>query len=163
MEDEKPKKKKRKGLMIGLSIFLFLLIGGGTTFALAFMGIINIPGITKKKSKTVVAGKAKPKPTSRRSPVISPTVKPPSVNRPYVATEDPQQGAIKLAAVWNEMPTDKLSIILNNWNATQAARVLNEMEPERAAAALAILEVKKSSAISQEMQVLGSKLKVAEN
>jgi cytoskeletal protein RodZ len=159
MSSEKAPKKKRKGLVIGLVVFASVLVIAGTVVFLGIKGIINIPGLTKQKPKPVVVKKKTPKVRSSK-PIATPTQTRP---RAIVSTEDPQQGAIKLAAVWNEMPAESLKPIIEDWNPTQCARVMNEMDSEKAAQALATLKPTKASAISKQMQALGSKKDLAES
>jgi hypothetical protein len=153
MADQSQAKKGNKGLIIGLSVFFVLLASAGTVFCLAIIGKINIPGITPKvKSKPTLAKKFNKK-------RVLPKITPPKRNAPIIppSTEDPEQGAEKLALVWNEMPTDKLKLVVEKWNPAQGARVLNKMDSERAAALLALLKPATASTLSQQMQILASK------
>jgi flagellar basal body-associated protein FliL len=104
-------KKGNKGLMIGL-VLLVVIIAAGAVFGLAMTGKINIPGITPKKKPTPVAA-PKPKPKiepKKEDPVVDANM-PEKVQSP----ESIKQGAVKLAEVWNEMPSEKLTKVVAKW------------------------------------------------
>ena len=147
------KTKSKTGLMTGL-VLLVVFIGAGAVFGLAMSGKINIPGITPKK-KPIPAAAAKPKPKAKaivaeESPVGD-AEKPASL----VATK---QGAVKLAEVWNEMPTPKLIKVVDKWTPTDLALVLNEMDPEKVADVLGTLDPKKASTVSHALKLVAAQI-----
>lgn len=142
------KQKSKMGLMIGLAL-LVIFVGGGAVFGLAMSGKINIPGITPKK-KPIAAAVAKQKTVE---PVIEPKEKKEEkvVAKPQTP-EEIKQGAVKLAEVWNEVPTDKLSKVVSKWKPSELALVLNEMDPTKAAEVIAEMDEKTASAVSRALR-----------
>jgi hypothetical protein len=159
MSDGAEPKKKKTGLIIGVGVLLLLLIVAGTVVGLAVTGKIFIPGLSKKKVTKPAPSKKVIKPS--RSPSI-PIAAKKKVVLNTVPTENPTQGAKKLALVWNEMPPEKLQAVIAQWNPAQAGRVLNEMDSEKAAGVLSLMDPKKASLISLQMQILASKKDMAE-
>jgi hypothetical protein len=122
---------------------------------LATTGKINIPGITPKKKPTPVAA-PKPKPkieTTKEEPVVD-TNTPETVQSP----ESIKQGAVKLAEVWNEMPSDKLTKVVSKWKPKDLAIVLNEMDPAKVAELLGSMNEKAASAVSLELQKVAAQI-----
>ncbi len=150
---EKAKKKGNKGIVIGL-ILLVVFIAVGVVFGLAMSGKINIPGITPKK-KPIPAAVAKPKATPS-----SKTEKPPETKEetktPIVTSV--KQGAVKLAEVWNEMPTGNLVMVVEKWKPSDLALVLNEMDPAKVAEVLAAMKPNVASDVSQQLRAIASQV-----
>ena len=147
------KKNSKMGLIIGL---VLLFAGVGAVVGLAMSGKVNIPGLTPKK-KALPTPVAKPKP---KPPVVA-KKEPASANDPAVKAPAPvndKQGAIKLAEIWNEMPTDKLSKVLEKWKPTDLAQILNEMDPAKVADTLGAMKPERASTVSQEMRKLAAQI-----
>ena len=147
-----PKKKGKKGLMIGL-ILLVVFGGVGAVLGLAMSGKINIPGVTpKKKPIPAAAATVKPKP---------PVVQPKKEDKPIETTKAPtaaenKLGYTKVAEVWNEMPIEKLSKIVDKWKPTELARILNEMDPTKVAEILGGMTPDKASNVSLELKAIAA-------
>ncbi len=150
---EKAKKKGNKGLMIGL-ILLVVFVTVGVVFGLAMSGKINIPGITPKK-KPIPAAVAKPK--AAPSPKTETPAKAKDESKTPVVTSV-KQGAVKLAEVWNEMPTSNLVMVVEKWKPSDLALVLNEMDPAKVAEVLAAMKPKVASDVSEQLRAIASQI-----
>jgi hypothetical protein len=160
----KPKKKKGKlGLILGVLIPL-LLVGGGA--GLVMTGVVKIPGVAVKKpgggqygegaadpkvGKDTVAQKEEPKP----KPKPRPTPPKPAV-RVTTPKTDPEEGARKLAKVWNNIPPTQLVRIASGYKDDELARVLSVMDAEVVAQILALFEPARAVRVSRELEELGS-------
>ncbi len=147
------KKKGKKGLMIGV-ILLVVFGGTGAVFGLAMTGKINIPGVTPKK-------KAIPPPVAKKAtkPVVP--EKEPEAAKDVKSVQSPEsvkQGAIKLAEVWNEMPTENLIKVVDKWQPSDLAIVLNEMDPEKVAQVLGAMKPEKASNVSQQLRSVAAQI-----
>lgn len=163
----KPQRKKGKlGLILGVLIPL-LLVGGGA--GLVMSGIVKIPGVVVKPpgggqygegpadakvgSDTVAAKKEEPEPKPKPKP-RSATPKPQvRVTTPKL---DPEEGARKLAKVWNNIPPEQLVRIAGGYKDEELARVLSVMDAEIVAEVLAIFEPARAVRVSRELERLGS-------
>jgi flagellar motility protein MotE (MotC chaperone) len=149
------KPKKKLGLLIGLPIVL-LLVAAGTAFGLAKTGIINIPGLSPKKKTKAIKVETKKKTrraakTPQENPIIASAAK---------VTINEQEGAMKLAESWNEIPTDKLLKVASQWSPGELAIVLKEMDPEKVASLLGAMPPKLSSIVSRSLKEVASKIPV---
>lgn len=176
----KPKKKGKKGLIIGLAVGFVLLSAGGVVGA-AFMGLINIPGLTPKKQTASLYGEGDDlygegtelatntedpgadsleerteeiKPEEIDEPEIKVTTPP----EPEEPETDPEVGAKKLAKVWNEIKPDKLAPIVAEYKEEDLARVLTKMDASKVAKLMAELDPKLAARVSKEMEAQGSVL-----
>ena len=145
------KKKGGKGLIIGIALVVVIV---GAVFGMASVGMINIPGVTpKKKPLPTPVAKAKPKPPveTKKEPdtPIDETAKP-------LSPDAIKQGAVKLAQVWNEMPTDKLGKVMEKWKPADLAVVLNEMDPTKVADVLGGMKPDVASKVSLELKKIAS-------
>ncbi len=154
-EEAKPKRAKRKrgrGRLVALVLVpLLALAGGGGGFA--FVRGLGPFGRRKPPPRTAapkVAVKRTPKP-----PEKAPSAPAAPAPRPTTRT-DPDAGAARLAKLWNEVEGTKLLAIAKDWKDPALARVAARMEPEKVAEILALLPPKRASALSKEMQRLGS-------
>lgn len=150
-------KKKGKGLKIVL-IILPLLIAGGVV-GCAFMGLINIPGLTpKKKAKATATNAAmygeqkapvekKPDPKPKEAKVA------PRMPVEEAPKPDLDQGAKRIAKVWNEIEVTKLKDIIAKWKDDDIARVLTKMDPGKSAEILSALDADRASNICEAMQL----------
>ncbi len=142
------KKKGKKGLVIALAVLLPLLIVGGVVGA-AFAGLIKIPGITPKKA--AMYGEANylldkddaPKPTPAPEEEPKPETKEekePPKPKVQVTSEDPvmdeEQGAKKLAAIWNNMEAAQVLRLAAETNDNDLARIMAKMDAELVAEVL---------------------------
>ncbi|MBX7135680.1 MAG: hypothetical protein K1X67_23680 [Fimbriimonadaceae bacterium] len=158
-EQKAEPKKKGKGLKIVLFILVPLLLVGGAVVGCAFMGILNIPGLTPKKKGKAVASSAAlyaetkapiekkpdPKPKVAKKPAVKPPEEPPK--------PDMDQGAKRIAKVWNEMEAVKLTDIIATWKDEDVARVLSKMDAGKTAEILAGLKAPRASKICELMQL----------
>jgi len=141
------KKKGKKGLVIALAVLLPLIIVGGVVGA-AFAGLIKIPGITPKKA--AMYGEAnyldkedapKPTPAPEGEPKPEPKeAKEPPKPKVQVTSEDPvldeEQGAKKLAAIWNNMEAAQVLRLAAETNDNDLARIMAKMDAELVAEVL---------------------------
>lgn len=149
-----------------LIIVPILLIGG--VFGAAFMGVINIPGVTPEKA----AGKGEdmygegeemygegledpadlvveevetveePEPVEEAGPVI-----------------DPELGAQQLAKYWDEIDSNKLVLIMEGYEDIELALVLFYMKRENVAELLELVLPERAAILSKEIQKLASVVK----
>ena len=75
---------------------------------------------------------------------------------PQAPKTDPQKGAKKIAALWDQMDTKELVLLVKNWNNLELAEVIMQMSPSKASALLAALDPKRASQISKIIQQEGS-------
>ena len=144
------KPRGKKGLVIGLVVFVvFLAVGGGVGFAM-FKGL----GPFAKKS-------AKPAPEKPKIATRRPAPKPPEAASrvrviPPTTKLDPAEGAARLAKLWNELESDKLLAIAKDWKDPELARVAARMDPGKVAEILAAMPPRRASSLSREMQRVAS-------
>lgn len=151
---ENGKKGKKKGLIIVIILVVVLILVAVAVVVLAKMGKINIPGLTPKKPPAAAAKKPEVKPNKAPKKKVEEPVEP-------VVTEAPlndKEGAIKLAAVWNEVPTEGLVKITKSMTPTELAPVLAEMDSEKSAALLAAMDAKTATVVSRELKRVASKV-----
>ncbi len=147
------KKPKMKGLMIVIILVVVLVLAAVAVVVLAKIGKINIPGLSPKKP----AAAAKKPDVKPKAPPAKPKE---SAEAPVVA-ETPlndKEGAVKLATVWNEIPTDGLVKITKTMTPTELAPVLNEMDAEKSAALLAAMDAKTATIVSRELKRVASQV-----
>lgn len=143
-------KKKGKALLILAPIVLLILIGGGVG------GFLFVKKLGPFAKKSVPAAPEKPKIAKKR---VTP---PPSAATTLVKTLpsttklDPEEGAAKLAKLWNEVDSKKLLAIAKDWKDPELARVTAKMDPAKVAEILSALPPKRASSLSREMQRLAS-------
>lgn len=148
----------KKVLLIVLPILLIV----GVVLGLGFAGIINIPGITKKKKAKapLVAAKTAPKVAKAEARKAAET---PKATKPVsfkVVTPPPDlvQGDRKLAEVWAEMDPTQLAKIIDDWKDQDLARVLVLMDADKVTALLAVMDSKRASLLSREIQKKASEV-----
>lgn len=144
-------KKKGKGMIIILAVLgVLLLAGGGVGFAV-------FKGLGPFAKKAVPRTPVKPK-VAKRSVARPPAPAPNTMVRtlPPTTKVDPEEGAMKLAKLWNELEAPKLLAIARDWKDPELARVATKMEPEKVAEVLAAMPPKRASSLSREMQRLAS-------
>ena len=154
---EEGKKPKKTGLMIVIILVVVLVLAAVAVVVLAKMGKINIPGLTPKKPP---AAAKKPE----EKPKKPPKKKVEEPKTPVVAETPPndKEGAIKLATVWNEIPTEGLVKITKAMTPTELAPVLMEMDSEKSAALLAAMDAKTATVVSRELKRVASKVTATE-
>lgn len=146
----KPRAKK-KLLVIGAVVLVLLLsVGGGVGFAV----VKGLGPFAKKGGKP--APVEKPKVAARR-----PAPKPPEPETrvrviPPTTRIDPEEGAARLAKLWNELEADQLLAILKDWKDPELARVAARMDPGKVAEVLATMPPRRASSLSREMQRVAS-------
>lgn len=143
------RKGKLKFVLIGIAVLL-VLAGGGVGFAI-------MRGLGPFGKKTVAAPVAtKPKVAAKR---VAPPVAPPTTlvrTLPPTTKVDPDEGAGRLAKLWNEVETPKLLAIAKDWRDPELARVATRMDAGKVAELLSAMPPKRASALSREMQRLAS-------
>lgn len=141
-----------------------LVIGGILGAGMA--GVVDIPGVTPKKSKPKAAG-TEPAPDEATS--VEETGQTPQEPEPepepaapeQVATApatDPVLGEKKIAALWTEIETAQLIKIIADWKDPELATILRRMDPSKTAELLSAIDQKRASALSREIQKQSSKL-----
>lgn len=149
----------KKILFIVLPI---LLVGGGVVGA-AFMGVINIPGLTPKKKMGAMAygEKKDEKPAVEAADETKPTAKKekPKPKPEQVSTNptDPDAGVKKIAKLWNAMETENLAKLVKDWTDDDLAKVMLFMPNEKVAELLGTLEPARASKISRALKSLAQK------
>lgn len=149
--------KKGKLLLIVLPIIALLLIGGGGA---GFAYFKKLGPFAKK-----VTAKAEEKPKSAsKAPLVPPAAEPTAVVRtlPPTTKMDPEEGAAKLAKLWNEIEAPQLLAISKDWKDPELARVASKMDPAKVAEVLAAMPPKRASSLSREMQRLASVVSIDE-
>jgi hypothetical protein len=154
---EEGKKPKKKGLMIVIILVVVLVLAAVTVVVLAKMGKINIPGLTPKKP---VAAAKKPEVKPKKAPKKK--VEEPLAPVVAEAPVNDKEGALKLANVWNEIPTEGLVKITKTMTPTELAPVLVEMDAEKSAALLAAMDAKTATIVSRELKRVASQVEATE-
>ena len=158
-EQKSEPKKKGKGLKIVLFVVLPLLLVAGGVVGCAFMGIVNIPGLTPRKKAKAVATNAALYADTKAPVEKKPETKPKVAKKPPVkAVEeapkpDMDLGAKRIAKVWNEMEVKKLSKIIADWKDEDVARAFSKMDTGKAAEVLADIPAPRASKICELMQL----------
>lgn len=143
----------KKALLVIVPLLLLCV-----TSALVLTGVIKLPFLKLgKKKPAAVANQTPAKATPPKKPAT--TFKPSS--KPVVALKpkpsvDPAQGAKKLAKLWNEMDSTKLSLLIKDWKDPEAAKVLVLMDADRVAELLSKLPPAKASSLSKSIQKIAS-------
>lgn len=139
-----------------------LLVLGGAFFGLAKVGVINVPGLSPKKAKPpVLYGESKDKKDEKpaeKAPEKPKQQKPPTPTKPPQPT-DPEQGAKKLAGLWNSVSTDKLLEIIKQFKDNELAPVFVVMDPEKVSEVMSAMDPKRSATLSRELQKVASQIK----
>ena len=149
-----------------IGVVLLLLIAGGVGGA-AFMGVINIPGITpakpkpKQEAKKEVKPAPKPQPTDESASDKKPTKVAKKDDKPK-ATVDPAKGASTVAELWNEMDTAKLVAITKDWKDNDLVPILLKMDEAKVTEYLGQIDPKKSSSLSKAIGKQASIVEVPE-
>lgn len=139
-----------------------LVIGGILGAGMA--GVVDIPGVTPKKSKPKAADT---EPPPDEATAADETAQAPQEPEPEPAapeqvatapTTDPVLGEKKIAALWTEIDTAQLVKIIADWKDPELATILRRMDPSKTAELLSALDQKRASALSREIQKQSSKL-----
>lgn len=143
-----------------------LVIGGILGAGMA--GVVDIPGVTPKKSKPKAADtepapdEATPADETAQAPQEpEPEPEPETAAPEQVATApttDPVLGEKKIAALWTEIDTAQLVKIIADWKDPELATILRRMDPSKTAELLSAIDQKRASALSREIQKQSSKL-----
>lgn len=137
-----------------------LILGMGGVIAAGMLGYIQIPGITP--SPPVAEAdlsdepiEREPEPVAVVEPLVPPS--PPPAPAPQVAVSrvDPDRGDRRLASLWNDLETQRLVEITQDWPEEELARVLLRMDPSAVAEYLAALpDARRASALSRRLRDL---------
>ena len=149
----KPKKKRGKGKLIIVVLLPLLILGGagaGVAYVRGFGPFAKAKPAAASPKGAEIAKSKRPKPSE--PPAAAPE---PPAPRPTTKRDD-DAGATKLAKLWNEVEAPKLLAIAGDWKDRDLARVTARMEPEKVAEILSLLPPKRASALSREMQKIGS-------
>lgn len=155
MAEAKPKRKRSKAklaLLVVLPLVIVLGAGAGVAF------VRGMGPFAKAKAKAPVSlpkPEAVVKKTKPKTPEAPPVVATPPAPKP-MTKRDEDAGAAKLARLWNEVEAPKLLAIAKDWKERDLARVVVRMDAEKVAEVLSLLPPKRASALSREMQRLGS-------
>ncbi len=149
-----------------------LLIGGA--LGAAFMGVINVPGITPKKTAAAKSAPEEQPATDDESTATDEvedqqvsadtgTQSPPaeplrSAAQPKPNT-DPEQGAKALAKYWDEIDIAKLIPITETYKESELAQVLYFMQKSKVAELLSSVSSDRAARLSRELQRLASVVK----
>lgn len=147
-----------------------LLIGG--TLGAAFIGVVNIPGVTPKKAE---AKKQEPAQENLPTEETEPTdqsgegaaIEDPGLasqsgpaqplqEQPQQQVTDPAQGAKALAKIWDEIETSKLLPITDTFKESDLAQVLFYMKKDKVANVLGAVDADRAAKLSRELQRLAS-------
>ncbi|MDI9641604.1 hypothetical protein QPK87_17460 [Kamptonema cortianum] len=167
-------KQSGKALIIGIVVPLVIV---GAVGGLAFAGVIKIPGLNIGPKATAKAAEnygekddkldVKTPKDSEVEKEESPASTPPEAEETSVATPtepktDPEEGAKKLAGIWNNMEAANLLAIAKNYKDEELALVLSKMEAEKVAEILGAMakgsDAKRAALLSRKMEELGSVL-----
>lgn len=151
-------KKGKLKLVLGLAVPLVVL---GAVAGLGAAGIVKIPGLSKKPPVQNYGEKddklPKVKIEEAKDPQDdAPKPKPPAKPKNIQPEPDPELGAKKLADVWNNIPTEKLVLIVAEYKDADLALVVSKMDREKTAEVLAALEPKRAAKLSKALEALGS-------
>jgi hypothetical protein len=134
-----------------------LLLGGAATAI--FTGLLHVPGLSPAKKAAAAQlyaeegdelEKAKAPPSAVSEPVDDePPRRPPP--GPQIAVL-PEEGDRRLAVLWNELESAKLSQIVADWKDDELARVLVRMDDDKVAALMASLAPERASKLSKALQ-----------
>lgn len=140
----------KPAVMVGIAIVVI-----GAVVGLGVTGTINIPGLSPKhKAAKPVAGADAPPDTTAKPAPQTPPAPPKVVKKPKppdspIPTEDPQKGAKRLAAVWNEMDPTDLEAITKGWKEGDVVRVLLAMDAAKVAEFLTAIAADKPDLASK--------------
>lgn len=143
--------------MIVIILVVVLVLAAIAVVVLAKMGKINIPGLSPKKP----AAATKP-PEQKPKKVAPKKVEEPPAPVVAAAPVNDKEGAIKLASVWNEIPTEGLVKITKTMTPTELAPVVIEMDAEKSAALLAAMDTKTATNLSRELKRVASQVPPSE-
>lgn len=139
---------------------LLLVVGSAATVGLSMAGIVNVPFLPFGKKKVKLPkddAKGGPfKPYLALAPLLDrlakePPVKPPAPpgNTKTPPPADLGPGEAKLAVLWAEVPTDKLTAMVAKWPPASLGRIFAQMDEDAVAKLLATLPSDQAAAISK--------------
>jgi hypothetical protein len=152
-----------------LLIILPILIIGGTVGA-AYMGVINVPGVTPTKIEAATTAEAQPteeeatqeQSTSETTEDFQSTAPPnpnsqtPELPNSQTAEPNAAQGAKSLAKYWDEISVPKLVPITETYGEKDLAQVLFFMQRSKVAELLSSVSADRAAKLSRELQQLAS-------
>ena len=146
----------KKALLIVVP--LVLLLGGGAV-GLAALGLVKVPFLPFGKKRLAKVppddGKGGPfaswlamaKGYAAQQTSLDEAAK--NVPPPPKPPPDASAGEAKLAALWAEMPPDKLAALTEKWPAAELGRILAQMDGDAVTELLSTLPVPRASALSR--------------
>ena len=151
-----------------LIILPILLIGG--TIGAAYMGVINVPGVTPTKAKAANPEEAQPgeeeatqeQSTSETTEDFqaaspsSPNSQTAELPNSQTSMPDAAQGAKALAKYWDEISIQKLIPITDAYGEKDLAQVLFFMQRTKVAELLSSVTAERAAKLSRELQHLAS-------
>ena len=149
---------------------LLFLIGGA--FAAAYLGFVDVPGISPLKFGKPVKPSSDPKgglvfalidPVRQISVIVDAAAKvaakKPPPRQPDMAPKvNPTMGDLKLAAFWNGLSVDQLEKVTEKWQPAALAKVMLKMDEDQATKLLDKLPPARADQISRAIQGLASQL-----
>lgn len=128
-------------------IVLPLLVIGGAVVGLGMAGVVQIPGLSPKKTakKKVEPVVEAPKP----KPVVK---KPKPESKPK--SGDPTKGYDAVATLWNEMDIKNLVPLAEKWKDAELAPILARMENDKVVELLTQLAPERAVALTRALQKL---------
>ena len=113
----------------------------GAVLGLAFLGVIDIPGISpKKKPKNAIAKKE----PEKKAPIPKPKTDAPLKN--------PQKGYDAVAKLWNELEPTKVVPLIDKWKDDELAAIFMKMDPEKVTAILSELKPERAAQVTRAIQ-----------
>ena len=143
-----------------LMIVVPILILGGSFLGLAMAGVVQVPGLSPRKTKPpgLYGEKKDSKPAEKAEAPAPPKKEKLKVEPPKVKAEvkDESKGLKKLAQLWNNLPSAKLAEVAKEYSDKDLAPVLVAMDPEKVAEFLSLVDSKRSAKLSKELQRVAS-------
>lgn len=130
-----------------------ILIGG--VLGAAFMGAINIPGITPAKKKPAPKVEVAKKDEKPKKADPAPEKKT-EVPKKAAPKPDPDKGFQAVADLWNKIDVEKLVAISEKWKDNELAQVMAKMKPGVVADFLGAMKPDRASKITKEIEKLAA-------
>jgi len=145
-----------------LFIVLPLILVGGGVVGAAMMGVVNIPGLTPAKKKSLAA--AQYAETKEEEPVAQ--RKDPEPEASIVPVEPPpdmEKGRRALAKLWNEIETTQIIAISADWKDDDLAEQLRYLAPDKVSEILEAMKPERASKMSKMIQEIVAREKPPED
>ncbi|MCW5936222.1 MAG: hypothetical protein KIT11_02810 [Fimbriimonadaceae bacterium] len=162
MAKEKGKGKGKVFIIAGIAVVVL----AAAVVGLALAGILKIPGVTPKKGGPAglygeAAGQyAETKDTPLEQEPVAEKPPEPAPKRPPTQdqTDDPKQGAKRIAQLWNNLDGQKLAELAKAYKDPELAGVILQMDPEKASELLSTLDSARAAKLSKEIQKQASQV-----